>query len=136
MSEDEAEIGEEGDFGEEPEELEESEESEVELEEEEIGEESEAEEEAPPPKKAGKKIIKSIARPMILSKYQLAALAGRRIRQLNNDLDPYIEPKKGMTNEQIFQEELRQGKLPDVITIKLANGEIQKYPVSEMKPPK
>jgi DNA-directed RNA polymerase subunit K/omega len=69
-----------------------------------------------------------------LTKYERARVLGIRIKQLNNDADPFVEvPPNTIDARFIAEEELKQGKIPFIIRRPLPNGGNEYWKLSDLE---
>lgn len=69
-----------------------------------------------------------------LTKYERARVLGIRIKQLNNDADPFVEVVANTIDARfIAEEELKQGKIPFIIRRPLPNGGNEYWKLSDLE---
>jgi DNA-directed RNA polymerase subunit K/omega len=69
-----------------------------------------------------------------LTKYERARVLGVRIKQLNNDAEPFVEvPPDTIDARFIAENELKQGKIPFIIRRPLPNGGNEYWKLSDLE---
>ena len=69
-----------------------------------------------------------------ITKYERTRVLGKRVKQLNNGMLPFIEVKREFINNYfIAEEELRQKKIPLIIERPLPNGAFEYWKVKDLE---
>ncbi|AII17076.1 putative DNA directed RNA polymerase K subunit [Aureococcus anophagefferens virus] len=70
--------------------------------------------------------------PSIMTKYEYAKIKGIRLQQLVDGFEPKVETTQNDTVESIFEKELKEKKIPLIITRKIGYEKFVDIKVSDM----